>query len=511
MTSGTRERVLAVDIGTSSVRAMVFDREGRIAARQQVCYGTLRPAPDQEEQDVELVRSAVWKAVRACLSEPEAQPARIGGIGFSSQMYGVFPVDGEGRPLGNNILWSDGRAEDQAQRMKAEHGPLWLYPTTGCPMNSIYPIAKLAWMRERRPEVFRRAGRFVSIKELIIKHLVGEWVVDYSMASSTGLFDIRRHAWHPQALAAVGLDEGRLSRAVSGIAAFPLLPDSPLSGFGLPRDILVFSGGGDGPLANLGSGASSVGAVNIDLGTSGAARCIGDAPATDEDASLWSYCLTEDRWTTGGIVTNVGNAWQWLGSLLTAAPLRQGAPLGPDELNAAMTRLVAETERGAGGLLFLPYLRKARSPWWDDRLKGTLYGLGPDHGPGQIARALLEAIMFDLRTIIAIMDARVATLPDIVLTGGLSRSAAIPQLAADVLGRVIKTPEEGEGSIAGAAILALRGLGAIGDTDFEGPPRRYRSFSPDAGRSRFYADRHASYETLVRAMRDLDLERGSSE
>ncbi|MDR0441480.1 MAG: gluconate kinase, partial [Candidatus Accumulibacter sp.] len=304
-------RVLAVDIGTSSVRAMVYDAAGTIHARSQIGYSTVCPAPYFEEQDPDWVRNEVFRAIAQCLAQPEAQAARIAAIGFSSQLYGVIALDAHDKPLTWNILWADGRAEAQAEAIKQEFGAQWLYPETGCPMNSIFPFAKIVWLRDEAPEVFAAARRFVSIKEYVIHPLIGEWAVDYSMASSTGIFDIRKRQWSAKATDHLGIDAQRLSLAVSGIHRFSLKPGSPLAGLGLPEDVAVFPGGGDGPLANLGAGASALGTINIDLGTSGAARCLAPTPLTDDTASLWCFCLTDDLWCSGGIVTNVGNAYQW--------------------------------------------------------------------------------------------------------------------------------------------------------------------------------------------------------
>ena len=503
--NSTTARVLAVDIGTSSVRAMVFDAAGTIHARTQILYSTIRPAPYFEEQDPDLVRNEVYRAIKECLAQPDAKADAIGAIGFSSQLYGIIALDANDRPLTRNILWSDGRAEAQAEAMKAAHGELWLYPETGCPMNSIFPLAKLAWLREVQPEVFGAARRFVSIKEYVTLPLIGEWVVDYSMASATGMFDIRSHQWHAQALAAVGVREEQLSQPVSGLQGFALRSDSPLAGCGLPDSIQVILGGGDGPLANLGSGASSIGAVNIDLGTSGAARCLANAPTVDDTASLWCFCLTEDLWACGGILSNVGNAYQWLGAKVLGS-----AGLSEDQAYELLNRLALDSTAGADGLYFLPYMRKARSPYWDGRLKGTVFGLTPDHGMGQIARALLEAIAYDLRSIVGLMQRRTPIASHIVLTGGLARSPIIPQLLADVLNIELRTPDDAEGSIAGAAIMALRGLGAIDQLAFNGGPRTYRSFIPDGALATRYNDTYHGYRKLVAALREINLPEGSA-
>jgi gluconokinase len=497
--AATLDLVLAVDVGTSSVRAMVFDAAGAVAARGQCSYSTIRPAPYCEEQDPETIRSETYRAMIGCLAQPGAAPERIGAICFSSQLYGVIALDATDRPMTRNIMWSDGRAEPQAEAMKAAGVQERLYPVTGCPMNSIYPIAKLAWLRQTAPEVFRQARRFVSIKEYVVAPLINDWVIDHSMASATGLFDVHRRRWHPEALAAVGVAEDRVSRTVSGTEGFRLAAGSPLAGRGLPDRVQIFLGGGDGPLANLGSGAANPGAVNVDLGTSGAVRCTVTRPTVDSAGSLWCYCLTEKLWTLGGIVTNVGNAYQWLGENVV------GIGGSACDAYALMNRLAADIEPDAGGLYFLPYLRKVRSPYWDGRLKGAVYGLTADHNVGHMARAMLESIAFDLRTILALMRHESPVADRVVLTGGLARSPILPQLLADVLGEEVFAPDNAEGSIAGAAILGLAGLGAIDGFDFVGRAHPGRAFAPRTDICDRYDHAYRGYARLVEALRAIDL------
>lgn len=491
--------VLAVDVGTSSVRAMAFDAAGGIHARVQIGYPVMRLRPYHEEQDPVLVRSSAYRAMRELLTSEAVDPGQIAGISFSSQMYSIIALDSDGRPLTNSLPWSDGRSEPQAEAMKKANGPMWLYPVSGCPMNSIYPLAKIAWMREETAEVFGMARRFASIKEFVTQPLVGEWVVDYSMASASGLFDIARHRWYGEALRAAGIEPSQLSTPVSGTKGFSLAEGSPLAGMGLSPDVRVFLGAGDGPLANLGSGASEIGAINIDLGTSGAARCTANAPVTDEGASLWCFCLNDSLWTYGGIITNVGNSYQWL-----ASNIAETAGLDIETAFTFLNQRALAVKPGSEGLLFMPYLRKARSPYWDGRLRGTMYGLTADHGFGHMARALLEAVAYDLKTVIDLMDRRVRTLPHILLTGGLSVSPVIPQLLADVLGREIRIPGQNEGSIAGAAILGFHGLGILEGFGFKGAGTGCRVVKPCPENRQIYEDCYDRYIKLISAFQNAN-------
>ena len=497
-----RETMLTIDIGTSSARAAVFQADGSAAGLSQIKYDVLRPAPFMEEQEPDAIRRAVYEVVQICLAQPGVRPDAVRGIVFSSQMYSVFPIDADGRPLCNSILWSDGRAEDEAAALRAENRHDALYRETGCPVNSIYPLSKILWLRDRQPDLCARAARFVSIKEYVLEPLISDWVTDYSMASGTGMFDGSKDVWSPLALETAGVAEDRLPRLVPGDQPLEFRNDELRRAWGLSSGVKVFSGGGDGPLANLGSGAFAPGDVNVDLGTSGALRVVADSPVLDSQGRLWRYSIAPGRWAFGGILSNVGNAWQWLASNIAAFQSDEK----PEETVKRLSALAADVPMGAEGVYFLPYLRKARAPYWDDRLRGTVFGLTAAHDTRHLARAMLEAIAFDLAEIIDIASRQVAVSPVLILTGGLSQSVIVPQLLADVMNRDIVIPDHSEGSLAGAAIVGLKGAGLIDDFAFvrsgERPQKRIVS---DRARHERYNAQRAKYASLVAAIRDITL------
>ena len=297
------ELVCAVDIGTSSCRAIVVDEGGAAVGRTQETYSIERPRPGFEEQDPDEIRDVVWRTIGRCVANTK-HPEAIRALSFSSQLYSLIALDGAGRPLTNSILWSDGRAAAQARAIAAENDTQDLYRATGCPPSSIYPIAKVRWLHEFEPELFANARRFVSIKEYVLSELLNEALVDWSIASATGMFDIRRREWDARAVAAGGITNERLSQPVNGAVARVAVNPGRLKSLGLPTETKIVLGGGDGPLANVGAGAVAPGAINIDLGTSGAIRVVVDRPVIDDRAAGWCYCLSHDRWVYGGILTD---------------------------------------------------------------------------------------------------------------------------------------------------------------------------------------------------------------
>lgn len=494
--------ILAVDIGTSSVRAALYSGGGAAGPLTQRHHGVLRPAPFMEEQEPDAVRDLVYRVIAECLATSGQLKKNVRGISFSSQMYSVFPIDADGRPLHNSILWSDGRAEQEARTLQDNGAATELYRATGCPVNSLYPLTKIIWFRQNRPDLYAAASRFVCIKDYVAFPLIGYWATDHSMASGTGMFDLERAKWSSSALSATGLDEERLPELVPGTQALPIRNSALLHEWGLPDVTPLFLGGGDGPLANIGSGASQPGRVNIDLGTSGALRAAVDKPLFDTEGRLWCYAMFPGRWAYGGIVTNVGNALQWLGTNLAAS----GFDAQPDAAAAQLGALAEEAPAGSDGVFCLPYFRKARSPYWDDRLRGTIFGLIASHDIRHIARAALEAIAFDLALILDIAASQTSIARPVVLTGGLSRNNVMPQLLADVLATEIETPEHCEGSLAGAAILGLHGAGLLDGYSLVNANTKARKvFIPDPQTVGLYQALRSRYAELVTIAQNVRL------
>lgn len=465
----TKRLVLATDIGTTSVRSMIYDADGTVFARSQGLYPTLRPQPFYEEQDPDLVRNEVLQCMKQCVSAATMKGActadEIKAVSFSSQMYSILAIDNQGRALTNSMLWSDGRAEYEVEEIRKEAGPLGWYQVTGCPPSSIFPIAKIRWIKNTLPEVNKVAVRFLSIKEYMLLAFIDEPVIDYSMASATGLFDIFNHRWSDDAVRTAGISQDQLGRPVSGLEIFPIRKTKVLQELGLKSETVLICGGGDGPLANIGSGAGQVGAVNIDLGTSGAARVITDHAITDENGSLWCFCLTEDRWAYGGILSNVGNAFDWIVRNITDYSGSQGLDMKSSGCKS-LSPFAGEVPDGADGLVFLPYLRRARSPYWDNRLQGALLGLHAGHDIRHVVRALIESIGYDLRSILSLMETHTRMLPDIILSGGIARGDHIARILADIIGKPLYIQQDAEASLAGAAIMGLYALGLTDGLDF---------------------------------------------
>jgi gluconokinase len=485
------EYVLAVDIGTSSVRAIIYDRNGKVHHQIKETYPVIIPQKGWQEQDPNLIYDRTIRAIKAAF---RGGTLKIAGIGFSSQMYSIFPIAKDGTPLLNSIIWADSRSFSQADRLLNLYGGKYFYNKTGCPVNSIYPLSKILWIKENKPEIFQTAFKFISIKEYIIHKLIGKYVVDYSYASATGFFNIFNLCWDQEILALVEIPAEKLATPVETTTKF-VITEKSLTEAGIVAPLII--GAGDGPLANLGSGAAAVGEVNIDLGTSGAARIIAKEPLVDSDASLWCYALANDKWTYGGILNNVGNLYQWFADQL----LFYGQNDNRAAKFAQLNHLAEKGKPGANDLYFLPFLLNARSPYWDNKLKGTIYGLSPEHNVVDIITAMVEGIAYNLLSIILVIEKSMA-IKKVIFTGGLAKSAFWAQTIADVLGKTIYLPSINEGSAGGAAILSFYALGMINSLSFISDDRQCQVLPNDQSHQE-HQIKYAKYQRLCSYLREL--------
>jgi gluconokinase len=485
------EYVLAVDIGTSSVRAIVYGLNGKVHHQIKETYPVIIPQKGWQEQNPDLIYDKTIQVIKAALN---GCALKIAGIGFSSQMYSIFPIAKDGTPLLNSMIWADSRSTNQADQLISFYGCKYFYNKTGCPVNSIYPLSKILWIKENKPEIFKATFKFISIKEYIIQKLTGEYVVDYSYASATGFFNIFKLCWDQEILAILGIPEDKFSTPVNTTTKFAI-KEKRLTEAGIEAPLII--GAGDGPLANLGSGASEVGEVNIDLGTSGAARIITPKPLIDADASLWCYALVNDKWTYGGILNNVGNSYQWFADKL----MFYGQNDNSVDKFAQLNHLAAKGKPGAKDLYFLPFLLSARSPYWDNKLKGTIYGLSLEHTVVDIITAMVEGIAYNLLSIILVIE-KSMEIRKVIFTGGLAKSKFWAQTIADVLGRKIYLPSTNEGSAGGAAILSFYALGMINGLSFISDDRQCEVI-PNNENYQIHQIKYAKYKKLCLCLRDL--------
>jgi gluconokinase len=443
--------ILAVDIGTSATKAVLFNPALEVVSAARRPHQIYHPRRGWSEQDPEEIVEAVIQAIRQIVQGLPARHKPL-TLTFSSQQYSILAVDSNGSPLTKSLTWADTRSSDVAERLRKQPEAREIYTRTGCPLDAIYPLSKIGWLRERND--FEAGVRFISIKEYVIFHITNQYIVDWSTASASGLFDIQKHQWDQAALDLLGIRSTDLSRLVSPRTVLPEPGKEFLAATGLPAGTQIVVGGGDGPLANLGVGATRPDILAINAGTSAAARCAVTKALIDPQGRLWTYVVAEGLWVIGGIVSSGGQVFRWW--VENTAQFEKGSNSDMETAD----REAASTPPGADGLLFIPYLGGEQCPTWHPQTRGGFFGLDFRHQRGHMSRAILEGIARSLyRVAEQIQNVLGQPFSEIRVSGGLTQSPVWLQIAADMFGVPVIVPKSAEGSARGAAILAGLALG----------------------------------------------------
>lgn len=499
------QSVIGLDIGTMSAKAVVFGRNGRVRGQHAVDYPLIKEHPSWAEQEPEQILQAALLAVSQAISQAGAAPQDIAAVGLSSAMHSLIVMDREGGRLTRSITWADNRSSEQAERLRASELGREIYRRTGTPIHAMSPLPKLLWLREHRPDLFRAADKFISIKEYIVYRLFGQYVVDTSIASATGLLSLEQLDYDAEALRLAGIDRGQLAQPVPATYMLSGMDAQLASHMGVAPGTPFVLGASDGALANVGVGATRAGEVAVTIGTSGAIRTVTDRPLTDPQQRTFCYSLTESWFVVGGATNNGGIVMRWLrdqfGTLGIASPGSDESD--GDRIYELMMDGADKVPPGAQGLLFLPYLTGDRAPIWNASARGVFFGAGLQHRSEHFIRAAMEGVLFNLLSVALALESLTGPPKDIRASGGFARSALWRQMLADILGREVLVPASHEASALGAAVIALIALGELKDIHEAKDMIDIRDrHSPQENRTRIYRELHGIFERIYTKVKD---------
>lgn len=477
---------IGVDIGTTSTKAVLFNGHQQLAVHN-VLYPLLTPDTETAEQDV--IYGAVLEAVSAVRAKADG-PIRFAS--FSSAMHSLIALDASGRPLTNSITWADSRANPYTQEIKRDVDASALHMRTGTPVHPMAPLSKLRWLKAEHPDVFEQTAKFVSIKEYVFYRLTGRYVVDHSIASATGLFNLKQRDWDTEALDVAGVTRDHLSELVPTTEILQVTPDVTET---LGWDFPLVIGASDGVLSNLGVGAFEQGVVAVTIGTSGAIRTVVSEPVEDPKGRIFCYALTDKHWVIGGPVNNGGIILRWLRDEFAASEVETAKRLGIDAYDV-LTRIAETVKPGADGLLFHPYLMGERAPLWDSNARGSFFGLSIHHKREHFIRAVLEGVIFNLYTVMLALDELTGAPNRIHATGGFAQSSLWRQMMADIFDTPVVVPESHESSCLGAVMLGEYAFGDI--EEFQEVPQVTHEHTPDMEATNVYRELLPIYIRLSR-------------
>jgi gluconokinase len=454
--------VLAADIGTTSTKTLIIDREGRVKASHSIEYPLFTPAADRAEQDPGQIFEAVVEGIGAVVRKLGISAEEVLCVSFSSAMHSLIAVDQDVNPLTPCVTWADNRSARYAEELKRSGLGGQIYSRTGTPIHPMSPFLKLMWFRDNEPELVKRTNKFIGIKEFVFAKLFGRYMIDHSLASATGLFNLENLDWDQEALRLAGVTRDQLSELVPTTHRVDGLSAEHAAAMGLSTSTPFVIGASDGVLANLGVGAFEPGVVAVTIGTSGAVRSVVTKPLTDPEGRLFCYALTENFWVVGGPINNGGIVFRWVRDQVATLEAEKARQQGIDPYDY-LTELASQVQAGSDGLLFLPLLSGERAPYWNANARGVYFGLSLNHEKKHMIRAALEGVMFSIQAVASSLERLMGPASEIRASGGFARSAFWRQMTADMLGTIVTVPDSIESSGIGAALLGLLAMGEIED------------------------------------------------
>jgi xylulokinase len=430
---------LGLDIGTSSVKAVLMDANQKIVASRSAPLEVERPHPGWSEQDPDSWWTACESVLDALKRDHPKGLSLVIGIGLSGHMHGATLLDAADKPLRPCILWNDGRSAEEAREISAEAERI-----TGNIAMPGFTAPKLVWVARREPAIFAKVKTVLLPKDYVRLKLTGDKASDMSDSAGTLWLDTGARKWSMEMLAITGMSEAQMPKLFEGSEATGTLRPELASRWGMTAKVVVAGGGGDNAASGCGVGAVAPGTGFISIGTSGVIFISSDRYRANPAGAVHAFChAVPNTWHQMGVALSAAGSLDWFAHVMGAKPSELTAELG-------------ERPEGPSSIQFLPYLSGERTPHNDVAVRGAFTGLDQGHGRRDLTQAVLEGVAFAFRDCLDVLTMPLAPPKRLIAVGGGSRSRYWLSVIATVLDLPIAVPADGDfGAAFGAARLGL--------------------------------------------------------
>ena len=496
--------VLGIDVGSQGTCAQLIDVQGELLAVAYEGYDVLYPRPGWAEQDPRAWLAALSRTIAEATAGVDR--SRIVALSFGAQLDGLVCVDEAGEPLRDAIIWMDRRGDEVCGQIADRVDPDHLYATSGCNLDGGHVGAKIAWIREREPELFKRTARFLLPGSFVALAASGAYGVDASNASSSMLVDVRSRSWDEGLCEGFGIDPARLAPVVPPHGVLGTIAPWLREATGLPAGVLVVCGCGDEMAATLGAGVVDPGAVCDVIGTAEPICAVTSEPVFDPTRLVELHPHADpETWLLENPGFVSGGAYRWFRDHLGREELDQA---GEDRVDVyeLLNELAAQAPAGSEGAIWLPCLMGAMAPEWNADARAVWYGLTPAHTRAHLLRALLEGSAYALRDILGAMRASGLEPREIVCVAGGARSRLWRQIRADVTGLPVAAAADVETTARGAAMLAAAGAGAYPSVAAAAAAMARQgsaALQPDPANAAVYDEAYDRYRAVYAALRPV--------
>lgn len=481
---------LGIDIGTSGVKALLIDRNGRpLGEATAKAVEPVRPHPGWSEQDPADWWTATLEALDRIAKAHPNEMAAVRGIGLAGHMHGAVLLDRNDKVLRPCILWNDGRSAAECAEMEASL-PSLRHIAGNIAMPG-FTAPKIAWVRKHEPDVYARIARVLLPKAYVRLLLTGEHVEEMSDAAGTLWLDVGKRDWSDELLAVTGLNRSHMPRLVEGSAPSGVLKRELAQRWGMSGEVIVAGGAGDNAAAACGIGAIQPGEGFVSLGTSGVLFVSNDRFRPNTEGAVHAFChAVPGTWHQMGVILSATDSLNWLAKITGQDPAKLA---GAAEAQYA----------GPGEEIFLPYLSGERTPHNNAGARGSFVGLSHSSDPAKLAQAVMEGVAFAFRDCKRVLNDAGTTLGHLIAVGGGSKSELWLKLIATNLDTEIAIPADGDfGGALGVARLGLCAAEGVDPAQIMLAPAIQRIVKPDASLADAYSRQYERYRALYPAIEE---------
>lgn len=437
--------IIGMDIGTTASKGALYQENGKKIAESTIPYPLIQEKVDQAEEDPQVIFDAVQKII---FDLSKKASGKVKAISWSSQMHSLIGLGKNNQLLTNSITWADNRSREVVTAAKKSGLANSIYQRTGMPPHPMAPVYKLLWIKEKKPELFAQMQKWIGIKEYIIWRLTGKMMTDTTMAAGTGLLNLNNLSWDEDLLSQITLEKEKLSILDKPETVVGGIIPNYIQKLGLNDQTQIILGASDGYLSTIGVGVLNDKSFALNVGTSGAVRVIAPKAIVDSENRFFCYPVDKKHYLLGGPVNNGGIVFEWARKTI----------FGPDQTAEDFINVAESVPAGSNGLIFHPYLGGERAPIWNAQARGSFIGLTRNHTKPQMARSVLEGIVFNLLGAARGLREKIGEPEALRVTGGFVKSDFVRQLIADIFNLPVIIIKNDQSGTLAAMFLAQVGM-----------------------------------------------------
>lgn len=450
--------IIAVDAGTSSLRSVLFNTDGKQIFMAQTQYEPIFPRDGYVEQDPRVWKKALYQTLAQAAAYAEKNSIPIDAISITSQRSSVFPVDVRGEPLHNALMWHDKRSVQLCERLRDRE--MDVYSRTGLRIDPMFSAPKMAWFRENEPELYAKSHKLLGVHEYLLFCLCGEFVTDHSVGSRTMLMNLTTLHWDDKLLELFGIEREKLCTLVRQGSVCGRLKGAAALECGLKAGTAVIAAGGDQQCSALGLGILNSGQIEVTTGTGAYVIGISDKPVLDPEMRfLCNVSALPGRYILEAPILTAGNVYQWFAR--TFIDEQEGKSVVEQA-----GELAVQSPVGANGLMLFPYFKGRGSPSWNPNAKGVMLNLTLDTSKSDFARAILEGIALEVAQNIKLIGRCYEnSTKEILMSGGLTKLPLYNQIISDATALKVRVRDNNEATALGAWLSAAVATGIFNNLE----------------------------------------------